>query len=811
MANAALTPHEIPAEISSRLAALRSKVTLWFWIDGLGRVLFWALAIFAVDLLMDWYFHLDRAQRAVLWILMAASLAVVVYRKLILPLSSSISDDALLLQIEDRHKELGQSLISAAQFSRLSNFERQGISQSMVDATIRHGVSEAGKVNFADALNQPGFTRNALVLGLAVLLTLGVGAGIALGGEQGLLRIWFQRNLLLGDATWPQKTYLEVHGLKDGVVLLPRGENWTQIVKVRDDSEVVPETIYIDFTGYGRPPQAMKRTDDKTFETVFTTVIEEFQFRARGGDAITDVVKVKLVEPPAAQSLTLSATLPAYAGGAEEVWPVGKSPYYAIPGSSLKIAGVANKPLSKAVLVVEPDLLALWRRSRIATEATKDPTQADLQSKFTLPSFRLEFPLQGGINFSGALPAWKPQAASQTWDVYLAELLQTLQKSPQLVPGKYTLELTDDGGLTSKRPATFVVMYKDDREPKFADARLVGVSGMVVPQARIPYTARVADDYSVTKVEVGYRGRGEEVEAMEQVGIAPVASAAMQLPSKALQIEDAFEVSSLKLQPGASLTLYLSATDNDDVALGGPKAGKSADFALRVVTEEQLRTDLLRREREQRQEFERLLKNQRDIITDLAALSAGVAGADNFADEQRLQLMAMQKRQNLIGTSSEGIANVFEAITTEVLNNRLEKEGGKLESRLREQIIAPLRRIAQFDVDEAVLSIEKARRVAGNAAERDQALAAAQEQQNKIVATMQQILKSMSMVEEFQDAVNALIEVEKAQNQAMIEAMRIRDERIKRELEKAKGNNSPEGEKPAETPDAEKKETEKKE
>jgi hypothetical protein len=795
MANAALTPHELPPAITQRLQALRRQVTTWFWIDGLGRVLLWTMAIFGLSFLMDWYFHLDRSQRSVLGILMLVSLAVVVYRKLILPLSSTVSDDALLLQIEDRHQELGQSLISAAQFSRMSDFERQGISRSMVTATILHGVNSASKVDFGDALNRPGFYRNAVVLCLGVALAIGLGAGVVLGGEQGLLSIWFNRNLLLGDAHWPQKTYLEVQGLKDGVVVLPRGENWTQVVKIREDSLEVPEAVYIDFAGYGRPPQSMKKVDDKTFETVFTNVIEEFRFRARGGDALTEPIQVKLVEPPAAEKLTLSATLPAYTGNAVEELPAGKGPYHVIPGSKLQVTGVANKPLSKATLVIEPDLLTLWRKVRVASEETKDPTTADVQAKFNIPTLRLELPLADSLNFAGELAAWSPKAADKSWDVHLAAELAALQAAPKLVPGKYTLELVDEGGLASKRPATFVVLLKDDREPRFADARVVGVSGMIVPQAKVPYVARVSDDFSITKLDIGYRARGEESDAQEQVGAAPVASAAKELPGKALKIDDAFEVSTLKLLPGSSLTLFIAATDNDDVHIGGPKLGKSADFALRVVTEEQLRADLLRREREQRQEFERLLKTQKDLLIDLSALAAGISGAPDFADEQRLQLMGMQKRQNLVGTSAGGVANVFEAITIEVLNNRLEEPGGKLETRLRDSIIAPMRKIGDTDVEAAVLLVEKARRVAADPAERDKALTEAQEQQKKIVATMQQILKSMSSVEEYQDAINALYELEKAQKDVLEQTRREKEERIRRILQQ--GGKVPE-EKPAE-------------
>ncbi|HTN73967.1 MAG TPA: hypothetical protein VL096_01925, partial [Pirellulaceae bacterium] len=741
-----------------------------------------------------------------------ASLAVVIYRKLLLPLTSYIGDDALILQVESKHKELGQSLISAAQLSRISDVERLGVSPSMIAATIRHGVDAAGKLNFGDVLNLRGWRRNIALLLIGILLTLALGVGIAQGGT---LAIWFNRNLLLGEATWPQKTYLEIQGLKDGIILLPRGENWTQIVKVREDSEVVPDNVYIDFAGYGRPPQAMKRLNPETFETVFTNVIEEFKFRARGGDAVSEVIQVRLVEPPAAEKLTLHTTLPKYAGSASEELPAGKGPYYVIPGSQLKIAGVGNKPLAKAVLVIEPDLLALWRKNNTLKPEDKGPSAADLQAKLGSASLRFDLKLTDSKQFAGELPAWQPAANEEASDARMVDLMKSLNAAPRLVAGKYMLELTDDTGLVSKRPATFVVMFKDDREPRFTDARLVGVSSMVVPQAKVPYTARVLDDFALTKVELGHRARSEDSESAEVTGTTPIASLKDKLPAQAIKLDAAdneFEISSLQLQPGSSLTLYVQGTDNDEINLGGPKTGKSADFALRIVTEEQLRTDLLRREKEQRQEFERLLKNQEDLITDLGALAAGVAGTADFTDEQRLQLMAIQKRQNLVATNSGGVANVLEAITVEVLNNRLEEEGGKLESRLREKIIAPMRKIAELDVDEAVLLLEKARRVASDAAARDLALKEAQTQQQKIVVTMKQILESMAKAEGYQEAINLLYELEKAQKDVLERTRKEKEERIKQILqqggklpeEKKPEEAKPEEKKPEETPPTEK-------
>lgn len=737
MANA-LTQYEIPASIAQRLSALRSRITLWFVIDGVGRVLLAALAIFAVDLLLDWTFRLDRSLRGVMWILMAGVILLVLWRRLLAPLSSPIGDDALLLEVERKHKDLGESVISAAQFARISDLDRLGVSRSMVDATIEHGVRQADRIDFSDVLNSKRFGWNVGLLLLGIGLSLALGAGVAMGGP---LSIWFNRNILLGDARWPQDTYLEIVGAEDGIVTLPRGENWTQLVRVVDDSQV-PDTVFVDFfPSRGRPSQSMKKLPSGDFEVVFTNVIEEFQFRARGGDAVTDPVQVRLVEPPAVKELSLEVTPPPYAGSTTESLPSGKGPYYVLKGSRLAIAGKANKPLSKVELVIER------------------PAQgADLS-----PPVRVPLTLSTDDAFQGEVSA------------------------EQLEPGKYLIELTDAGGLTSKRPTSFALALKTDRPPRFAAARLIGVSGMVVPQARVPYAAKVLDDFAVTKLSLGYRWRGESSDAGDTGASEPGTLAGI-LPAPAVDVEDAFDVQKLNLQPGSSITLFLEATDNDNIS--GPNVGKSPDFLLRVVTEEQLRTDLLRREKEQRQEFERLLKNQEDLIVDVAALAAAAGDAADFTDEQRLTLMQLQKRQNLVATNSAGVANVLDAITAEVINNRLEEAGGKLESRLREKIIAPMRKIATVDVDRAILSLERARRVAQNPSERAQALQQAQAAQQQIVVTMKDILANMAKAEGYQEAINLLYELEKAQKEVLEKTEQEKKDRIKRILGGEKAANA---------------------
>jgi len=231
--------------VVTRLQALRAQIAAWFWVDGLVRVAWMALGLLAADLAIDWFFRLDKPQRVVMLVLMVGVLGWRVYRRLVRPLSATMSDDALALSVESANKQLGQSLISALQLSRMENVEARGMSPMLVAQTVRHGTVAAERVSFGGILDGREFRLNALLLVIALGVFALVGYGIA---TTGTLSIWFNRNILLGYQTWPQKTYLVVERVgENGAVVFPRGEDWTQLVSVKTESEVIPESVYLEF------------------------------------------------------------------------------------------------------------------------------------------------------------------------------------------------------------------------------------------------------------------------------------------------------------------------------------------------------------------------------------------------------------------------------------------------------------------------------------------------------------------------------------------------------------------------------------
>jgi len=723
-------PGEIPTTVAAKLRSLRRRVAAWFLVDGVSRLLFWVIVLIGVDLGADWLFRMDRPQRAIMLVLMLLVLAVVLFLRLVRPLSVSFGDDALCLKVEDRHKHLGESLISAVQFSRMKDLQMLGISPALVRATINLGVREAGNVDFGNVLNRRRFRINSAMLVLLLAGVFGIVSGVIWCPN---LSLWYRRNILLADEPWPWDTYLIVQGVRDGRLTIPRGDEWTLAVDWVGGAETLPEMVYVDFRpAYGRPSELLKKVDaQQRFQAKPMVVAEPFRFRVRSDRSRTPWIGVDLVDRPEVKELRLVATAPEYAGGKKAKLPAERGPHHVLKGSLLEVRGVANKLLSKATLRI------------------------------------------GGH-----------QQACEVFD----KIFRTTVSPERLGPGTYHIDLVDARSpepLQSRRSTQFTLKIKPDREPQVR-VRMLGISAMVVPGAHIPLSCSVTDDHAVTTVRLAYRWRSEQSDATGNTGVVQLDQYADKLGGKTVTAPYVLELAPWSIPAGSGLRFVIEADDNDDVS--GPNTGKSTEFLLKVVSEAVLRSNLLRREKEQRQELERILKIQEDLQTRSDVLLATVRDKPDLPAEQRKELMQIQKRQKLLGTNLGGVAERLQNILIEIQNNHLEEEDGPLQNRLRKRIIEPLEKLSQEAMPDAARHLDQTRRLAGSSEQRDKALAAAIARQKEIAGQLRKILAQMAKAESYQEAVNLLYEIVKSQQDVRKLTVEEAQERIRQILEDGEGD-----------------------
>ncbi|MBM4031774.1 MAG: hypothetical protein FJ291_08325 [Planctomycetes bacterium] len=698
---------------------------LWLILDGLAALCVVFVALSAVSLGVDRYLRMDATQRALSLLLGLGVLGFIGWRRLARPLMRRLDDEALGLLVEARHRELRERLISALELARIPDPEGIGSSPALVRATIDDGVRAAAEVDFADALDDRGRRLNVAAVAFAILLF-----GAACVAFPSTMRLWAARNLLLLDRSWPQATHLTILGAEDGVLVCPRGDDLT--VQVRADrSGVVPSIVMIRFrqSGGGSGSEPMVGVGDDTFSTTFRNVLEPLRFYVWGGDAETPWCHVQLVERPVVESLTLICTPPGYVGKGPHPLPSDIGSYPVLLGSTIEVQGTASKPLAVA----------------------------ELSFGKAKP---LPFALGGERDFRAKLAG------------------ETLQSAT------YTISLTDRDGYASRQPARFSLKVVPDQKPAVR-ARLEGIGDMIVPRAVVPVHARLSDDYAVVSGELVAAVSGDAVKEPATHRL-PFGDRKDAWGPKQVALAHRLEVGPLNLPPGVHVALHVEARDNDTVS--GPKVGLSGTFSLRVVTEDELRNELLRREQEQRLEFERILSDQQRLLENSRAFEATLKRDPTLAAKDRELLGSSEKLQRLIGGRALAIAGQFAQLLAEVENNRLEADPQVARDRLHGRIIEPLEVLARRGVLQAADLLDGARKTMPTAdgqpkAECLASLADAAKEQEELVKSMREILRHMVKWEGYQEALNLLREVLKAQRNVNEQTIKEYQRRIQKIFE----------------------------
>ena len=91
-----------PGYVADKLRSLRRSVATWIVVEGSSRLLLVLGTVVAFDLLIDWYFRMDVAQRGVCLGLMGVTAAWALFRFLVRPLARPITDNMLILQVEKK-------------------------------------------------------------------------------------------------------------------------------------------------------------------------------------------------------------------------------------------------------------------------------------------------------------------------------------------------------------------------------------------------------------------------------------------------------------------------------------------------------------------------------------------------------------------------------------------------------------------------------------------------------------------------------------------------------------------------------------
>jgi hypothetical protein len=326
--------------------------------------------------------------------------------------------------------------------------------------------------------------------------------------------------------------------------------------------------------------------------------------------------------------------------------------------------------------------------------------------------------------------------------------------------------------------------------PPQVSVQLRGISSAITPGARIPVGGNVTDDYGLARITFDYQV--DEGEHQTRDLSPPPGAAATYRVEHALDARQFAETA--RLAPQQKLRLQIKATDQCDLGRG-PNTGISQTFTLDVVTPQQLRGLIDRRELLLRQQFETTigeLSATRDLLARLArdaptgagtSRPNGDAPAASTHDPMQRRLLTARVIQNVARSAHEtvDVAEAFAEIRAELINNRIATES--LKQRLKEGIADPLRSIGQRRLPAIHARIERIQPHVAPAEGDREILRDAIGQTDAVLVEMKAILSKMLELESFNEVLELLRSIIEEQDQLNQRTLERRKEQLRRLLE----------------------------
>jgi len=770
--------------IRRALEALRERIRRYVVLDSLARTVVWLAAGFWATLAIDWFFEPPEAIRMLALAVVGFGLLAILARKLVDRLRVPLSDANMATLLERRFPHLDDSLLTTVTLSNAgqrSNQEattdsraagigglRDDFSPAMLDQARLAAAGRIESVSPADVLDRRPLRRRVL-MALLLIVSIGVYAGIEPRG----MGVWARRCLAFSPEPWPRYTRLAMQGFGDDrSVKVARGREFELMVLADTRWPLVPEAVEVSYRteGGARRRETMSRLGDATtgrrrafqeYTYLFESVLAPIDLSVTGGDSTLSGYRIEMVENPVLHEMTLDFIFPNYMARGDQRQLVSGA--MLVPkGTRITVSGTANKPLREVHV-----------RSVLADDESDSADE----------------PPEG---FTTLLSGSDLGAERRSVSFALPPLIedQTLM-----------ISLLDEDGIETREPIAVRLVAVPDNRPEMS-VRLAGIGSAVTPDARLPLTGTIRDDYGLSRAWFGVSvdGGEEQQRPLAKYDDSPIVR---ELDGASLEVAD------FALKPGQRLAVAVHAADRyapDEFMAGfprpvegqsgpaetgspevGPNVGHGDPWMLEVVTPEELRARLESRELVLRQRFETILADvteTRDLLVRIEFPKAvdrgdedepvgGDAGddaddtADNAADDaaspaasdsgiNRRQLAVGRALQNTRKSMHEtaSVATSFHDIAEQLRNNRIDT--AELLDRLEGGIADPLDRLVELRFPELEHRIQALETALGDPRLGPAERQVARREADALLRDMQSILSRMLELESFNEAVETL-------------------------------------------------------
>jgi hypothetical protein len=712
--------------LAQRLIAVRRAMRGHFFAEGLAWFVATLVLAAAITLLLDWRLELSLTARLAVLLVVAISCGWLLFRRLLQPFFLPMTPLDVAAAIDRTTSGPAKGTLAPRVASVLELPEAKDDADSMSPELVVHAVRrnycDLENVSFSRHLNG----RHLWLCLAAVAVAVAIPAGFAMAAPS-VAKLWRDRWLLGSDRPWPHSTTIEVVGVRDGRLIVPRGEAIGLQIKVADTGEET-ETVWM-----------RTRSADGDDNTVTLN-------RFAAGDFRFDL-------PPMQKAVGVTIW-----GGDGRAEPFRIEPLDRPKFTSLRLTAV--HPRERETLKF--DFTADEGNVRLLPK-----TQAKLEFETNVPVAEVRVKSDGR----------GPQGFTAVDDRhYLAEWTHEGQVRLE------TVLVAKESGLESfPRPVS--IGEKIDRPPTVT-LRHSGVRLRVTAQATIPVTTTVRDDYglrdaslssavdvtptAVPDDEAGAKKEPKKPDAAdspkpptEEQPKPTEGAAAAKAPEKpthvrtpiygpadpavelAVEQQQLVELSQLALTAGQ--TVSVSAAAEDD-CYTGRQIATSRKITFKVVKDEELFREILLRQQQLRA---RLQKSYEQLVDFKEKLKT----ADVSADGANLLRTYLLTRREIAGVSRE-----IDASLTEM---RLNKLGGEESWRLIETTVTkPLARLQEQELERQKQGLETL------VSSQPEAMESLIERQQAINDALKQILASMSQWDSFIDIINQVNSIIKIQEAA---------------------------------------------
>jgi len=742
-------PLPMPKPVTRKVARLRWLVRLYVALEGFASIVLVLGIAFWLGLALDWSFEPAPAFRVVLWLIVSLTAVYVAARFLFSRVFRRLPNASIALLLERNFPELGESLVTTVEAAQHSEPSAIG-HQEMLQHTGEEAATAMRRIKLSRIFRfRPLLWKSSL----ATALVLSIAALAFLQAE--VFGFWVAR-MRLDNTPWPRQVQLSVRGFgesTDGrLVKVARDDDFELEVEASiRDGHTAPETIEIRYRladgRRGRDTMTKVgealpgRDDSQLFRYTFKNVVTDLEFDLIGGDDRLRDLKLRVVERPQIVRMNFECEFPEY---------MQRSP------QSIPVSGRVELPEGTTI------------HSQIsANKALEQITLHDLESQQELAT----------------------TASSDAPEQFRFDLIVGSQDRVLLIT------MLDTDGVKNREPYRVVVSVIPDLPPEVS-VQLRGISSAVTPQASIPVFGQISDEYGLEEAWFEYQ---IDKNPPETRPLATQPRGRRQLtdfnPFDLTETQSDTNSLLVALQPGQQLTLSMKARDAYNLQ-AEPHVGSSQRFLLDIVTASELRALLEKRELSLRQRFEAIYERMvdtADLLTRIGVDSPKLDASETKEEsppEEEIERRRERDRLRITGTLQNvtqlayetlGVADGFEEIVRELINNRVDTE--ELKQRLLAGIADPLREIGGDLMPKLEETLQQFESTFAEKGDTKATRAVAIAQSEIVTEAMKQVLDRMLELESYNELVELLRGIVAEQKQLEEKTKQQRREKLRRLLD----------------------------